>query len=104
MKKRDLFSEMIQGVGEMAAQREGKITLRQYEVESLPIPTISAEEIASVRDKLQMSQPVFAQCIRTSTDTLKNWEQKKSKPNAQAALLIKLVSQFPDMVGRLKSV
>ncbi|WP_434574337.1 hypothetical protein [Pseudomonas sp. Z3-8] len=29
MKKRDLFAEMMQGVEEMAAHREGKITLRQ---------------------------------------------------------------------------
>jgi putative transcriptional regulator len=29
MKKRDLFAELMQGVGEMAAQREGKITLRK---------------------------------------------------------------------------
>lgn len=32
MKKRDLFAEMMQGVGEMAAQREGKITLRHRSV------------------------------------------------------------------------
>ena len=35
MKKRDLFAEMMQGVSEMAAQREGKITLRQNTVEAL---------------------------------------------------------------------
>ncbi len=28
MKKRNLFEELMQGVDEMAAQREGKITLR----------------------------------------------------------------------------
>jgi putative transcriptional regulator len=41
---------------------------------------------------------------RTCPDTLKNWEQSKSKPNAQAALPIKLVQRFPDMVERLKAV
>jgi putative transcriptional regulator len=56
MKKRDLFAELMQGVDEMAAQREGKITLR------------------------------------------------KSKPNAQAALLIRQVEKFPDMVERLQAV
>lgn len=51
-----------------------------------------------------MSQAVFAKRIRTSPDTLRNWEQEKSKPNTQAALLIKLVKQFPDMVDRLAMV
>lgn len=104
MKKRDLFSELMQGVEEMAAQREGKITLRQFEVEALPAPEVSAQEIVTLRNKLQMSQPVFASRIRTSPDTLKNWEQSKSKPNAQAALLIRLVARYPDMVERLSSV
>ena len=104
MKKRDLFAELIQGVNEMGEHREGKITLRQYEVEAMPAPEVTAAEIISLRERLHMSQPVFARQIRTSPDTLKNWEQSKSKPNAQAALLIKLVQRFPDMVDRLNAV
>lgn len=104
MKKRDLFAEMMQGVSEMAAQREGKITLRQNTVEDKPAPKVSAQEIVALRGKLHMSQTVFARRIRTSPGTLRNWEQDKSKPNAQAALLIKLVEKFPDMVDRLGAV
>ncbi|MGK4341636.1 DNA-binding transcriptional regulator [Ectopseudomonas oleovorans] len=104
MKKRDLFTEMMQGVTEMAAHREGKITLRQYAVEEKPAPEVTAQEIIDLRKRLHMSQAVFAKRIRTSPDTLRNWEQEKSKPNTQAALLIKLVKQFPDMVDRLAMV
>lgn len=104
MKKRDLFAEMMQGVSEMSAQRQGKITLRQYSATDKPVPTVTAQEIVALRDKLHMSQQVFARSIRTSASTLRNWEQKKSTPNAQAALLIKLVEQFPDMVERLEAL
>ncbi|MHB0763182.1 helix-turn-helix domain-containing protein [Stutzerimonas sp. NM35] len=104
MKKRDLFAEMMQGVGEMAAQREGKITLRQYTVDAKPAPEVSPEEIVGLRKRLRMSQEVFARRIRTSPATLRNWEQDKAKPNAQAALLIKLVEEYPDMVDRLATV
>lgn len=104
MKKRDLFAEMMQGVEEMAAQREGKITLRHDTFEDKPAPDVSAQEIIALREKLQMSQNVFARRIRTSPSTLRNWEQEKSRPNAQAALLIKLVDKFPDMVERLGAV
>lgn len=104
MKKHDLFAELMQGVDEMAAHREGKITLRQTTLEELPAPEVSAQEIVALRDKLHMSQTVFARRIRTSPSTLRNWEQDKSKPNAQAALLIKLVEKFPDMVDRLSAV
>ncbi len=40
--------------------------------------------------------------LRTNPRTLENWEQGRAKPNAQAALLIRLVALFPDMVGRLE--
>ena len=46
---------------------------RQYEMEALPAPEVTAAEIVSIRKKLHMSQPVFARQISTSPDTLKNW-------------------------------
>lgn len=104
MNKRNLFDEMMQGMDEMAAQREGKITLRQVTVEDKPAPRVTAEEIVALRKKMKMSQRVFAMRIRTSPETLRNWEQDKARPNAQAALLLKLVEQYPDMVERLANV
>lgn len=104
MKKRSLFTEMMTGVAEMRSQREGKITLRHFEVRELPAPDVTAAEIVALRKKMHMSQQVFARRIRVSAETLRNWEQEKSRPNAQAALLIKLVRRYPDMVERLASV
>lgn len=104
MTKRNLFEEMMQGVNDMAAHREGKITLRQVAVESKPVPEVSAAEIVELRKKLHVSQPVFAQYMRTSPETLRNWEQGKAKPNTQASVLMRLVDMYPDMVDRLGSV
>jgi putative transcriptional regulator len=42
--------------------------------------------------------------LRTNPRTLENWEQGRAKPNAQAVLLIRKVSQFPDTMKRLESV
>lgn len=103
-KKRDLFAEMMQGVEEMSAHREGKITLRSDRFAQKPVADVSAQEIVALRERLHMSQNVFAKRIRTSASTLRNWEQEKSRPNAQAALLIRLVEKFPDMVERLNAV
>jgi putative transcriptional regulator len=44
-----------------------------------------------VREKLKFSRPVFARYLR-------------AKPNAQAALLIRMVEQFPDMLKRMEAV
>jgi putative transcriptional regulator len=47
---------------------------------------------------------VFARYLRTNPRTLENWEQGRARPNAQAALLIKLVERYPDTVKRLAMV
>ncbi len=57
-----------------------------------------------MREQLHPSRPVFARYLRTNPRTLENWEQGRAKTNAQAALLIRMVAPFPDMVARLESV
>jgi putative transcriptional regulator len=47
---------------------------------------------------------VFAAYLRTRVRTLENWEQGRAKPNAQAALLIRLVQRYPDTVERLATL
>ena len=46
MEKRNIFEETMQGIDDMAAHREGKITLRQFEVELQSMPRNPAETAA----------------------------------------------------------
>ena len=57
-----------------------------------------------MREQLHLSRPVFAHYLRTNPRTLENWEQGRAKPNAQAALLIRMVAQHPDIVKILEAV
>jgi putative transcriptional regulator len=104
MKKRDIFEELTEGFEALARSRTGKLTLRTHKLELLPVINVSAAELISLRVRLQLSRPVFASFLRTNPRTLENWEQGRAKPNAQAALLIKLVAKFPDTVERLAAV
>ncbi|MBI5898993.1 MAG: transcriptional regulator [Rhodocyclales bacterium] len=104
MKKRNLFAEIAEGFDALAEERAGKRTLRTYEVESKPAPEVSAGELLALRERLHLSRPVFASYLRTNPRTLENWEQGRARPNAQAALLIRLVERFPDTVERLAVV
>jgi putative transcriptional regulator len=103
-KKRDLFAELAEGLDALAEQRAGKRTLRTHVVKTKPAPTITARELARVRQKLNLSRALFAGYLRTNVRTLENWEQGRARPNAQAALLIRLVQQFPDTVNRLAKI
>ena len=81
-----------------------ELTLRTFKAENKPAPLLSPQEVVQVREQLHLSRPVFAHYLRTNARTLENWEQGRAKPNAQAALLIRMVAQFPDMVQRLATI
>jgi putative transcriptional regulator len=104
MKKRNLFAELAEGFDALAEERAGKRTLRTHVVEAKPAPEVTAEELLALRERLHLSRPVLARYLRTNPRTLENWEQGRAKPNAQAALLIKLVERYPDTVERLAVV
>jgi putative transcriptional regulator len=104
MKKRDVFAELLEGFDALKSEREGKLTLRQIKMQDKPVATLAPEELIEVREKLHLSRPVFARYLRTNPRTLENWEQGRAKPNAQAVLLIRMVSQFPDTMQRLETV
>lgn len=103
-KKRDLFDELTEGFDALAEQRAGKRTLRTHVVKARPAPKISARELARVREDMNLSRGLFAGYLRTNVRTLENWEQGRAKPNAQAALLIRMVQRFPDTVRRLAEI
>jgi putative transcriptional regulator len=102
--KRVLFDELIQGFDALADQRAGKRTLRTHTVKMRPVPRITARDLARLRKELNLSRGLFAGYLRTNVRTLENWEQGRAKPNAQAALLIRLVQRFPDTVHRLAQI
>lgn len=102
--KRNLFDELNEGFTALKSEREGKITLKQCTVEKKPALTITPEELLCLRERLHLSRPVFARYLRTNERTLENWEQGRAKPNAQAAVLIRLVEHYPDTVERLSAI
>ena len=102
--KRDIFSELLEGIDALANERQGKITLRTHKVKLAKLAAITAEEVVSIRQQLNLSRPVFAMYLRTNTRTLENWEQGRAKPNAQATTLIRLVERFPETVEQLAAL
>lgn len=104
MTKRDIFAELTEGFDALKEQRTGKRTLRTHEVQAKPEAEIQAAEIISLRDRLGLSRTVFAHYLRTNPRTLENWEQGRAKPNAQAALILRMVEKYPDTVQRLAAV
>jgi len=103
MKKRNLFADLMEGMEALESERTGKATLKKIQVEYKPAPELTAAEVLRVRKKLNVSQPVFARRLRTEVKTVKNWEQGRSKPNAQAAILVMLVDRHPELLEEIET-
>jgi putative transcriptional regulator len=104
MKKRNLFAELTEGFDALKQEREGKITLRKHPIAVKPAPEVTAADLVALRERMNLSRAVFARHLRTNERTLENWEQGRSKPNAQAALLIKLVERSPETLLNLAAI
>ena len=101
---RDVFAELVEGFDALTAERQGKATLRSHKVQLGALATVSVDELVTLRERLNMSRPVFAMYLRTNARTLENWEQGRAKPNAQATTLIRLVQKYPETVEHLAAL
>ncbi|MFW0700294.1 helix-turn-helix domain-containing protein [Pantoea sp. R13S299] len=101
MTERDIFSELMMGMQELKDHQEGKITLKSHKVTKRAPVTIAPQELRDLREKLNLSQAVFAHYLHTGETTYQNWEQGRARPNAQAVLLIRMVLQNPETLKTL---
>ncbi|MES2320261.1 MAG: type II toxin-antitoxin system MqsA family antitoxin, partial [Pseudomonadota bacterium] len=88
----------------LAEKRPGKVTLRKQTIDYQPPVEMTAAEVVRVRSKFNVSQPVFARRFRTEAKSIANWEQGRSKRNAQAAILLKLVDRHPELLDEIATV
>ena len=88
--------------GETAAAGESRRIMTARAVVAEPAPQYNAGDVKSIRSQLEVSQPVFAQLLNVSPETVRAWEQGKNPPSGPAARLLEVASVHPEWL--LKSV
>jgi len=100
MKKTRLGQGLIAGLDDALGHARGKKMLRASEVKLPPPPRIW--KTASVKllrkNKLGLSQSVFASCLGVSVSTVQAWEQGAKRPSAIASRLLELLKRDPQRV------
>ncbi len=106
MIKRKLFDELKSVINEASQyeREQDKITLRTYKIDKKPLADITPNMIRDIRNKIHLSQAVFAYRLRVSPRTVENWEQGRAKPSKQAAALILMAKKYPDTLDRLATL
>jgi putative transcriptional regulator len=57
-------------------------------------------DVAAIRDRLGLTQEQFAQAFRIPIGTLRDWEQRRKRPDAPARALLRVIEREPEAVRR----
>lgn len=92
----ELFIKLKDALKDSQKYEEGdKLDLR---VTELPPPPymLSAKQIVQIREKMSVSQTVFAHLLNVSPATVRAWEQGRRKPNQASLKLLHIAKERPD--------
>jgi putative transcriptional regulator len=95
MKKSRLLNEVQETARRLA--RIGvldKHTLRDLEALCLPaVRPLSARQIRAIRNRIQVSQAVFAAVLNTSVSTVQKWEIGEKRPSGPSLKLLNVIER-----------
>lgn len=71
-----------------------KKTMREFDATCLtPVAEIPAESIKALREREQVSQPVFAAYLNVSRNLISDWERGVKKPGGPALRLLSIIQK-----------
>ncbi len=66
---------------------------------NIPEVNITAKDIKEIREKVNMSQSVFAKVLNVNSSSVKQWEQGKRNPSGSTKVLLELLKMNPDILN-----
>ncbi len=103
----DLGRELIEGAEEILAYQRGERELRTHR---LPLsarqtavakpPRNDATRIQAIRERLALSQRVFAEALNVSPATVRAWEQGVRVPEGPTRRLLEIAEEAPEVLTR----
>lgn len=95
-KQTKLGQSLLKGLKEAVAFENKKMDLRTttMEIPDVP-PEFNKIEVKAIRERLNVSQPIFAKILGVSDDTVKAWERGANKPSGSSARLIQIAEKNP---------
>ena len=69
-----------------------KATMREFDALCLtPVEPLTPDEIRAIREREQVSQPVFAHYLNVRKDAVSKWERGEKRPDGPSLKLLTLV-------------
>lgn len=90
---------IIDGLEEALAYMNGSANKEDYETHNMQVNAAPEHvDVKGIRQKMGMSQPVFAANFGLSLYTLRGWEQGRRKPDPAARAYLTVIEKAPDTV------
>lgn len=85
---------VVRGEVEPARRAHRAVTAREAAV--TPPRKYQGPGIRKIREKMGLSQQVFARVLNASPETVKAWEQDKRQPDGMALALLEVAERHPE--------
>ncbi len=92
---KDAFDTIMAGLSDALAYAEGDKSRGKKHLVKVP-----AVDVAAARKKLGLTQEDFASVFGVSVGTIRNWEQKRRRPEGPAKVLLAMIDKDPAVVLR----
>ena len=66
---------------------------------TIPEVQLTTRQIKEIREKLNLSQTVFARLLNVSPSSIRQWEQGKRKPTGATRILLDLLKRSPHILN-----
>lgn len=100
MRKKSLFNTLKTALEEGIVYYEGKKHLRTFHVPD-PAPLYTPTQIKRIRDRLNVSQHIFALILNISGKTVQSWEQGYRHPEKIACRLLQIIDKQPRAILKI---
>lgn len=94
------FKSIQQGLNEAVEYQQGKINARKMNITIKPAESFSNEDIKQIRQKVGVSQSIFAASLSVSKKTIEAWESGRNIPSGPSRRLLELFRDNPAMIER----
>ncbi len=104
MEKNNRFSSIKAGINEAIDYEKGnlknKVKTNKISIEK--VPRYQSKQIKEIRNKLNLTQAVFAEILGVSIKTVEAWESGKNVPNGPAQRILDLLNKEKDFLEKHK--
>src|SRR5688572_15275854 len=96
--KDDVFNELLEAAHEAVAHHRGQRTDLRTTVLPEPPRPMTRAAVKRLRERVRVSQPVFAHFLNVSPKLVQAWEGGTRTPEGPALVLLRLAERQPDVV------